>query len=683
MNEKLAQVTKTVSFTSLKLAFLLSPIFFLPITTDFFSFQKQILFTILTAVSLISWLIYNLATKSVRLTLSPMLLPLILFSGSAITSAIINPPKSLDIWTSRPALLITLAVFYLLSTTLIKSSKQIRKLLNIFIAISLILSLWGILSILGIFESSSLPAFLAAKSFSPVGSLLNLVSFLIVILPISLILAFKTRTGPKKLAYFLSSGLIISAIILVGYQLLPNQTFPAVLLPKLAGWSIAIDTFKSKVLFGVGPNNFINQFTQFKPLSLNQTNFWNVGYAVSANEYLQIMTTLGLAGITTLGLLIASWLKLSKRDSGTRITATQMALNAAVATSLILALFIPFTALAWIVLVSFLSFTIVINKSKHLTKIKDVLVTINTITLVAPNQLTPDIKTKTKSAILPWLIAIPILIGLILATINISRVYAADYYFNQSLIAANQNKGNDAYNLQIKAINKAPNIDRYHTAYSNINLALANSLASQPDLTDQERQNIAQLIQQAIREARLSTQLNPNKASNWANLANIYRQLVNFAEGADQFSQAAYVRAIQLDPANPSLRLELGGLLYSQNQYDSAIDRFLEAIQLKPDFANAYYNLANAYQQQAKILEAYQAMQQAVALVPSDSPDFSKAQEELEKLQAQLPQTPAPTDEQPQPTEFTEPSPPPQAPTGFDKIDLEEPTPSPSPSPDL
>jgi len=682
MNESLIRITKTVSLTSLKLAFLLSPLFFLPITTDFFSFQKQILFTLLTAISLISWLIYNLVTKSVRLTLSPLLLPLALFSSTAVASAIINPPKSLDIWVSRPTLLITLTVFFLLSTTLIKSSKQVRKLLNIFIGISLFLSFWGILSILGAFESSSLPAFLAAKNFSPAGSLLNLVSLLLITLPISLTLAFKTRTGPKKLAYFLSSGLIISAIILVGYQLLPNQTFSAVLLPKLTGWSIAIDTFKSKVLFGVGPNNFINQFTQFKPLSLNQTDFWNIGFAVSSNEYLQIMTTLGLAGITTLGLLIASWLRLSKRDSGTRITATQMALNASIAAILILALFIPFTSLAWIVLVSFLSFTIVINKSKHLTKIKDVLVTINTITLVAPNQFAP-IKTKSKSAILPWLIAIPTLAGLILTTINISKVYAADYYFNQSLIAANQNKGNEAYNLQIKAIGQAPSIDRYHAAYSNINLALANSLASQGDLTDQDRQTIGQLIQQAIREARTATQLSPNKASAWANLANIYRQLVNFAEGADQFAQASYVRAVQLDPANPRLRLELGGLLYSLEQYNQAVTHFSEAIQLKPDFTNAYYNLSNAYQQLNQPLEAYQAMEQVASLISPDSPDFTKAQEELANLKTKLPQTPQQDIKPDQPQDLTQPSPLPSAPTGFDKIELTEPTPTPSPSPSL
>jgi len=396
------------------------------------------------------------------------------------------------------------------------------------------------------------------------------------------------------------------------------------------------------------------------------------------------MTTLGLAGILTFGLLIFSWLKLAKRDPGTRITATQLALNAAIITTLILGLLVPYTTPIWIILISFLSLSVGCHKSKNLTKVKDVLLTINAITIIESYNLTPTPRpSKGPSGILPWLIAIPVTLGLTLGILTYSKIYIADYYFAQSLVAANQNQGTNTYNLQIKAINSAPQIDRYHLSYSNTNLALANALASQSDLTDQERQNIAQLIQQAIREARLSTQLNPNKASNWINLANIYRQLVNFAEGADQFSQAAYIRAIQLDPANPSLRLELGGLLYSQDQYDSAIDRFQEAIQLKSDFANAYYNLANAYQQQTKPLEAYQAMQQAVALVPADSPDFTKAQEELEKLESQLPKAPAPADKEPQPTKLIEPSPPPQAPAGFDKINLEEPTPSPSPSPDL
>jgi len=253
------------------------------------------------------------------------------------------------------------------------------------------------------------------------------------------------------------------------------------------------------------------------------------------------------------------------------------------------------------------------------------------------------------------------------------------------LIAADANKGADTYNLQIKTINLNPNIDRYHLAYSTTNLALASSLSTQTDLTDQDKQTITQLVQQAVSEARTATQLNPNKSSAWANLANIYRQLINFAEGADNFSIAAYTRAVQLDPANPQLRLDFGSLLYSLKRWDEAVARFQEAAQLKPDFANAYYNLSHAFQDQEKFLEAYQAMQSVVSLVPADSADAQKVQTELTDLQAKLPPTTAAETTAPaanSAAQLTEPSPLPAAPKNFEPVNLEaSPTPSPSPTP--
>jgi len=201
------------------------------------------------------------------------------------------------------------------------------------------------------------------------------------------------------------------------------------------------------------------------------------------------------------------------------------------------------------------------------------------------------------------------------------------------------------------------------------------------DLTDQDKQTIAQLVQQAVAEARTATQLNPNKSAAWANLANIYRQLINFAQDADQFSIAAYTRAVQLDPANPQLRLEFGSLFYSLKRYDEAVARFQEAAQLKTDFANAYYNLSHAYQDQEKFLEAYQVMQSVISLVPADSADAAKVQEELTNLQTKLPKTTAAETTTPvtEPAaQLTEPSPPPAAPKDFEPVNLEA---SPSPKP--
>mgnify|MGYP003971259499 FL=1 len=676
MKDTWIKYSKLVALTALSAGFIVSPIFFLPLTTDFFSFQKQVLLLIVTAIALIAWSIHNIVTKAVRITLSPMLLPLILFSGVVITSLATNPPQTPDSWFGRGALYLILAVYYLLTTSLIKAPKTIKKIVNLFLLVTSGLALWGILSSLGAFEALG-TSFLTAKTFSPAGSMLSLVGFLITTLPISLVLAFKTKASAKKMQYFLAAGLTISAIILVGFQLLPNQQLAVTLLPKLAGWSIAIDTLKSKVLFGAGPSNFINQFTRFKPISLNQTNLWAVNFATSSNEYLHLLTTLGLGGLVTFGLMITGFLKLTKHEPGTRTTALQLALKLSVLTTLVLGLFIPFTTLIWITLVSYLSLAVGLNKGKtNTSKIKDIILTISAITMVDSSQeVKVDTSTQTFPGILPWLLAVPTIIGISLVGFNVGKTYAAEIIFRNSLIAANQNLGGETYNLQIKALNTQSSIDRYRVAYSNTNFALANSLSQQGELTDQDQQTVTQLVQQAVREARVATQINPLKASNWENLANIYRQLVNFAEGSDEFAIASYTQAIQLDPANPRLRLDLGGLLFSLEKFPEAEDRFLEAVQLKPDYANAYYNLAQSYKSQEKYLEAYQALQQVGALIEPGTEDATKLQEEITQVQAMLPQAPAQTgaDKTDPTTQLTKPSPLPEAPADLEPIEIEEP----------
>lgn len=664
------------SLVTLVLAFLLTPLFFLPITSDFFAFNKTALFLGLTALSLLGWLVGNLKTKTVRITISPLLLPVFLFGTSGVISAIVNQSASPETWLGRAGYYLSLPFFFLLFTTLIQNSAQVKKIIYWFVISVALLALLGIVSVLGLLESTSLPTYLISRGFSPTGSLLNLVNLLIVTLPLSLVLAFKTSAGPKKLQYFLASGIISSALILTTSQILPGKNFASILLPKIAGWSIAIDTLKTNPIFGVGPDNFLSQFTLFKPLSINNTPLWNIAFSVSANEYLHLLTTLGIAGLAAFVLIILATKKSVSRDPGTRVTATQMALNASLLTLFVLGLFVPFTISMLVTLAGLLSLTVGLNKAKNLTKVKDVILSVNAITLVEPYAVSP-LPQKSSSLILPIFLLVPAVIGMTIGGNLIGRTYAAEMAFRNSLLAANENKGKETYDLQVKATTLAPNTDRYRLSYSNTNLALANSIAGGGNLSDQDRQTVATLIQQAIREARLATQISPNKASNWANLANVYRQLINFAEGADNFAAAAYVRAIQLDPANPRLRLEYGGLLYSLERYEEATDRFKEAAQLKPDYPNAYYNLSYAYQQQNKPLEAYQAMQQAAALTPADSADYVKVTQELTDLESKLPQpAPSPTPAANQPAQLTPPTSPLPAPDDFEPIELDETAPT-------
>lgn len=626
------------------------PLFYLPLTTDFYQFNKLVLFYVLTGLGLITWLIYSIATKTVRLTLSPALFPMSILAAAAAASTWLNPASTPETWLNHSGIYLISPVYFLLATTVVQNAPQVKT------------------ALLLITGSIGLASLGAAVNFNPAGSGLSLISLVVAWLPAGLILALKTNSGLKKISYFIFSGLMLSGLILIGYSTFAGQSQSRpVLLPKSAGWSISVDTLKTKLFLGVGPGRFSESFTQFKPISLNLNNFWNINFTVSSNVYLELLTTLGIAGLIAFVWLILTAKKLVKRLPDTRITSNQLALIASFITQLLIGLVIPFTVVNWILFISTLSLLVVSQKSKQSPQVKDVLLTLNAISLVEPQT---RLDSEQGRSILPWFMAVPALLSLTIVFFNLTKIYAADYYFQQSLNAAAKNDGKATYDLQIKALDLAPRSDRYRVAYSNTNLALANSLAATENLSDQDRQTVTTLIQQAIREARLATQINPNRAGNWANLANIYKNLVNFADGADQFAQAAYVRAIQLDPANPALRLDLGGLFYSQSNYDLARDRFNEAVQLKPNLANAYYNLSYVYQQQEKWLEAYQAMQQVVALIEPDTADGGKAVNELNDLEKKLPQTAPGSGQATGSGELAIPSPAPTAPANLPEINL-------------
>jgi tetratricopeptide (TPR) repeat protein len=166
-----------------------------------------------------------------------------------------------------------------------------------------------------------------------------------------------------------------------------------------------------------------------------------------------------------------------------------------------------------------------------------------------------------------------------------------------------------------------------------------------------------------------------------------------FADGAEDLAINNYAQAITLDPANPSLRIELGGIFYqlastvedrdTANSYlIRAVEEFSTATQLKSDYANAWYNLAKAYELADNIELAYQAMQQAIASLDVNSPDLDLATQELSTLKAKLPSpTPSADTQTRRDTDtLTTPSPLP-SPISGGPIELIPPSPTPEPTP--
>ena len=180
----------------------------------------------------------------------------------------------------------------------------------------------------------------------------------------------------------------------------------------------------------------------------------------------------------------------------------------------------------------------------------------------------------------------------------------------------------------------------YHRIFSQVNLALANSVASGipqgSSPSAQVQQNIVALLQQSINSGRNAVTLSPRTSANWQNLGVVYRSLINVGQNADQFALASINQAIALDPYNPNLYILAGGIYYQLGQWDQAINQFQVAIQLKQDLANSWYNLGHAYESKGDLQSALAAYQNVRQLSADNKDNVAKIDAEIAALQEKI-----------------------------------------------
>ena len=592
------------------LVFLL-PLFFLPFTSDFFEFNKNILLLVSTGILIILWLLKMALIGKTSFKKTAFDLPVLLVAAVFILSSLFNAPNKLEtLWTAgSTGTILSLTVFYFFLTNNFESASTGKILKSLLVSLGL-LGLFSLYQFCGlklalIGTNFFFPAFL--QVFYPAGGLIPLATVLFVGLVASGTQVYLTWKKENRLPWFyvITGTLILTGLVVSLWQLF--TTNKPLLLDYGASWAIAVESFKNWRLFllGVGPNSFLNAFTQFRPMSYNLTPLWTIRFVYSGNYYFHLLTTVGILGLASFVFLIFKTVK------------AQLKINEDLREKT-LPVFIPLATIFIIFVFLFPNFLLIF--------LFYLLLALFALFFVSPKEYADF------SKIAAWAIFVPVCLMILGSFYFIGRTYAAEVFFRNSLKAFANNAGNDAYNNQIKAIMFNPFNDNYRLAYSQTNLALAYSLASRENLSDQDRQNITVLVQQAIQESKAAVNLNQSKVTNWENLANIYRQLINFAQGADQWAITAFAQASKLDPQNPNLKLNLGGIYYALVNYDEAIRFFQQAVEVKPNFANGYYNLAAAYREKGDFKRAHEAMQITLSLVPQASEDYNKAKGELDEL---------------------------------------------------
>lgn len=583
----------------LALTILTIPLIFWTLTANFFTTPKLIVIALLL-LYLVGHSIYRLLTTgSLALPRSgSSWLYLAIIVGTLLNLTFVREgmPESIA---GRAGLLLLLPLISLFVSSHPRPRAHITT--SFFVVITL-LSLHTLLQLTWLYQASFLPAFMQSRTFTPTGSFLTTLTLLLSGLAAALV-SLRTaalRSRPFYLAIIFATTISSVAIISL---MLPGSPLELTLLPLAPSWSIALDSLKNlrSILLGVGLANFPAFFGSVKPLALNATNLWNSTPQSSGSELLTLLTTGGLVIFLPFLLLILSTLR--------RATA----LTPLGAAAIVLALAFVFTPTSSVIYFFFFLLLPQLDSS--------------------PSHLLP----------LPPP-ARAIISGLIFMTTAtllyfLSRPVLADYYSRAGQVALAANDGRAVYEAHLAAVRAYPQLTSSRLAYAETNLRLASALSQRADLTENDRSTIATLIQQSIREGKAATALRPHYSLTWLALGKIYRQLINVATGADQFAVSAYAQAVALDPANPSLRIDFGGLLVQlgTTNLPRARTEFTTAIQLKSDYANAYYNLAKLLESEKDFAGSLVAMKKVATLLPPDSPDQGSIQAAIATLEKQLP----------------------------------------------
>ncbi len=664
---------------------LLFPLLFLSVTTDAFVLPKQIALSLATSLFVILFGIKTILDGRLKLRNSPFHLPVFLFILVVLLSAIFSLNRFDALTSFVPLLFVSILYFGIINV--VKGEKQL-----LFILSSLVLGavLSSLLSIFSYFKIFLLPfPYTHSQFFSTFGFLLDQAVYLALVLPIAGYYTYTLIAGSQTVhrrslfsplhqksvkrvsgttVLFSFAFVIIAVSLALTVSMLLTSQKPLILPFEIglqtAFAAISQDTgqvFKGFIL-GSGIGTYLTDFTRYKPAAYNlNPTLWAFTFFRSSSFLLELLATTGLLGIAAFFFLIYRIFR-----AGNFFLPVILAIVAA------LLLPFSFTLVAlFFILLGIFEAILVLNNPEKYSEFDYYLVALKRGLFVASpkkDRLPLSDKEKRYSKFLPSMFFLFLLLIAGVPLYFTMRFFMSDLTFQKSLIAASQNNGLQTYNLQVASINTFPYRDIYYRSFSQTNLALANALArnQQKDSSPsaQTQQQIVQLIQQGITAARNATTVSPLTSFNWNNLSTVYRSLIGFGQNADRFTLLTLQQAIALDPNNPQQYVDFGGVYYQLGQYDEAIRQFQIAINLKNDYANAYYNLGHALESKGELQGAFNAYEIVKTLVEKDAENSKKVAADIDNLKEKIGQQANPnpskkvkaSDEEQQPLGINQPS---------------------------
>jgi tetratricopeptide (TPR) repeat protein len=672
-------ITRWVTY----LLFFLVPVFFLPWTTSILEHNKQLLFVVLTGIGLLAWLGQMVMSKQFSFKSGWLnLVPGLFFVAVFISS--ITSMAGYQTWVGQAsqeyASFLSLTLFVVLFYLLLNTAGDALVQRNTFIALFTSAALSGLVTLLGMFNLVHLPfAFAQSNGFNTIGTMNGFVSFMTVVMFVGLAMWLVSAQGRDRVIPMGGLGTLMRALIIfvsivnligltaldfwvfwliniIGVLLLgtfvfiQSQEFPnprrfalplvvlfvSVLLLFLPsplrlnlpvvvspsyGTSFeiskqALSTGTSNLLFGTGPGTYLYDYLAYKPAAVNGSQFWSLRFDRAKSEMITAVATLGIVG-SVLWLVLMIWVAVKavgrlvfERDHEEWKMTYVAFIGWAILflTHVLYSSNFTMTFLLW-------GFTGLLASQVCLKAWRS------------------DFSTSPRLGLGASFAFAVVAVGVVASLFITGSRYAAEVAFAQAVETDRSEEG--SIDEVIAQLNRAVGFNAFSDVYqrnlSSAYLVKARELIAASagrERTAEETQSIVDTVGASINAAARATDIEPNYVSNWVVRGSIYRDLMSFAQGAEDLAAQSFQNSIQLEPNNPVHTTNLGRVYLTiadrarslKSAEDAELAKqatdqevtllataeqaFIRSTQIKSDYLPAHYYLAAVYERQGKLEQA-------------------------------------------------------------------------------
>ena len=360
-------------------------------------------------------------------------------------------------------------------------------------------------------------------------------------------------------------------------------------------------------LLGSGPATFLYDWLSLKPQAVNGTVFWNARFEAGISHFVTMFATAGILGglaiIVFLVVFVSQGIKAITYSLDHKIRALLM--TSFFGSLYLWAIVVFYSSGFFVYALAFISTGVFVGLMVSAGKTKMVEISF----LESP-----------KKGFLSTLVTIILIISSLSGFYLLFQKTWSAYAFTKGVEVVNKEGNIDkAKNYFLQAVS-FDNRDAYLRGLTEINILEIQRILNRTDLNPEEaRAQFQTALGTAIQNAREATRVNSLDPLNWFELSRIYELIVPLrVERADEASIEANMEALKRSPFDPSAYLVSARVKIQSGKNEEAREYIAKALELKNDFTQAIFLLAQLENQSGNTEAAILRTEQTAVLAPND-----------------------------------------------------------------